>query len=74
MLATPGAIDWSMGWIWAKIALIVAMSAMHGYLGKWRKDFEADRNTRTTKFYRMMNEVPTLFMIAVVILVIVKPF
>ena len=74
MLATPGVIDWSTGWIWAKIALIVAMTAMHGFLGKWRKDFEADRNTRPGKFYRMMNEVPTLLMILVVILVIVKPF
>lgn len=74
MMATPGAIDWSMGWIWAKIALIAAMSAMHGYLARWRKDFEADRNTRPAKFYRMMNEVPTLFMVVVVILVIVKPF
>ena len=74
MLTTPGAIDWSMGWVWAKIALIVAMTAMHGFLGKWRKDFEADRNTRPGKFYRMMNEVPTLLMIFVVILVIVKPF
>ena len=74
MLATPGAIDWSMGWVWAKIALIVAMTAMHGFLGKWRKDFEADRNTRPGKFYRMMNEVPTLLMIFVVILVIVKRF
>ena len=74
MLATPGVIDWSTGWIWAKIALIVAMTAMHGFLGKWRKDFEADRNTRPGKFYRMMNEVPTLLMIFVVILVIVKPF
>ena len=74
MLATLGAIDWSMGWVWAKIALIVAMTAMHGFLGKWRKDFEADRNTRPGKFYRMMNEVPTLLMIFVVILVIVKPF
>lgn len=74
MLATPGAIDWSMGWVWAKIALIVAMTSMHGFLGKWRKDFEADRNTRPGKFYRMMNEVPTLLMIFVVILVIVKPF
>jgi protoporphyrinogen IX oxidase len=74
MLATPGVIDWSTGWIWAKIALIVAMTAMHAFLGKWRKDFEADRNTRPGKFYRMMNEVPTLLMIFVVILVIVKPF
>lgn len=74
MLATPGAIDWSMGWVWAKIVLIVAMTAMHGFLGKWRKDFEADRNTRPGKFYRMINEVPTLLMIFVVILVIVKPF
>lgn len=74
MLATPGAIDWSMGWIWVKIAMIVAMSGIHGLLDRWRRDFEADRNVRPAKFYRMWNEAPTIPLIVIVIMVIVKPF
>lgn len=74
MLATPGFIDWSEGWVWAKLALVVAMTIVHGGLSRWRKDFEADRNVRPAKFYRVMNEVPTLILIVVVILVVVKPF
>lgn len=63
------------GWLHAKLFLVfVGMSGFHGMLSRWRKDFEADRNVRTATFYRVMNEVPTLIMIAVVILVIVKPF
>ncbi len=74
MLATPGAIDWSMGWIWVKIAMIVAMSGIHGLLARWRRDFEADSNVRPAKFYRMWNEAPTIPLIVIVIMVIVKPF
>jgi len=74
MLATPGAIDWSMGWIWVKIAMIVAMSGIHGLLARWRRDFEADRNVRPAKFYRVWNEAPTIPLIVIVIMVIVKPF
>ena len=74
MLATPGAIDWSMGWIWVKLAMIVAMSGIHGLLARWRRDFEADRNVRPAKFYRMWNEAPTIPLIVIVIMVIVKPF
>ena len=74
MMATPGIVDWSAGWIWAKIALIVAMTAVHGGLARWRRDFAADRNVRPAKFYRVMNEVPTLLLIGIVILAVVKPF
>jgi putative membrane protein len=74
MLATPDAIDWSMGWIWVKLAMIVAMLAIHGLLARWRRDFEADRNIRPAKFYRMWNEAPTIPLIVIVIMVIVKPF
>lgn len=74
MLATPDAIDWSMGWIWVKLAMIVAMLAIHGLLARWRRDFEADRNIRPGKFYRMWNEAPTIPLIVIVIMVIVKPF
>jgi putative membrane protein len=74
MLATPDAIDWSMGWIWVKLAMIVAMLAIHGLLARWRRDFEADRNIRPAKFYRMWNEAPTIPLIVIVIMAIVKPF
>ncbi len=74
MLATPDAIDWSMGWVWVKLAMIVAMLAIHGLLARWRRDFEADRNIRPAKFYRMWNEAPTIPLIVIVIMAIVKPF
>jgi protoporphyrinogen IX oxidase len=68
-------IDWSAdGWFHAKLALVILLSAFHGLLAKWTKDFALDRNTRSPRFYRIANEVPTLLMIGIVILVIVRPF
>lgn len=64
----------SEGWFHAKMAAVVVMTGAHMAMAKWRKDFEADANTRSETFYRIANEVPTVLMIAVVILVIVKPF
>jgi putative membrane protein len=70
-----GAIDWSADyWFHAKLTLVILLSGFHGALSRWRKDFEADRNTRSQRFYRIANEVPTLIMIIVVLLVVVKPF
>ena len=74
MLATPGAIDWSMGWIWVKLAMIGLMAAIHGLLARWRRDFESDRNTRPARFYRMWNEAPTIPLIVIVMMAVVKPF
>ena len=62
------------GWLHAKIALVVAMSGFHGYLSGSVRRFAEDRNEKSARHWRMMNEVPTLLMIAIVILVIVKPF
>lgn len=62
------------GWLHAKLALVLAMSAMHGFLSRWVRAFAADRNLHSQKFYRIINEVPTVLMILIVILVIVKPF
>ena len=65
---------WTEGWMMAKGVLIIGMTIVHHYFSLWRKDFEADRNTRSTKFYRLANEIPTVLMIGIVILVIVQPF
>ncbi len=74
-LAFSGVIDWSKdGWFHAKLFLVLVLSAYHGLLAKWTKDFALDRNTRLPRFYRIANEVPTLLMILIVILVVVRPF
>jgi putative membrane protein len=62
------------GWLQAKVALVIVLTWYHHLLGAWRKDFAQDRNRRSAKFYRMANEVPTILMVGIVILVIVKPF
>ena len=65
---------YASGWLHAKVLLVLILLGVHGFLSRTVKDFAADRNTRPAKFYRMINEVPTLLMIGIVILVIVKPF
>jgi len=62
------------GWLHAKLALVVALSAHHGFQGFWLRSFAAGTNTRPGRFFRIQNEVPTLLMIGIVIFVIVKPF
>jgi putative membrane protein len=54
--------------------LVLLLSAVHGFFARWVKAFAGDRNPHSQKFYRIINEVPTILMIAIVILVIVKPF
>jgi putative membrane protein len=61
-------------WLHAKLGLVVALSAAHGFFAKWVKDFAADRNRHTQKFYRIINEVPTVAMILIVLLAVLKPF
>ena len=73
LMATPDLIDWSTGWIYAKLVLVVIMFGLQGAYSRWCLDFEADRNTRSARFYRTANEVPTLLLIAIVILVVVRP-
>ena len=62
------------GWLDAKLAFVVVLSGLHGLLARWRKDFAADRNRHSEKFYRIINEVPTVLLIVIVILAVVKPF
>ena len=61
-------------WLHIKLALVLVLIGYHVYCGKIVADFRNDRNTRNDRFYRMLNEFPTLILIAVVILVVVKPF
>jgi protoporphyrinogen IX oxidase len=74
LLLTPGVVDWAQGWIYAKLTLVAGLAALHHAMGRWRKEFAEDRNRRPARFYRVANEVPTLLLIAIVILVVVKPF
>ncbi len=68
-------VDWSeAGWFHLKLLLVVAMSGFTGFLARWTREFAEDRNTHSQRFYRIANEVPTLLMIVVVILAVVKPF
>lgn len=72
LVLTP---EWlSQPWLHAKLLLVVFLTASHVAMSRWRQDFAADRNSRPQRFFRMINEVPTLLMIGIVILVIIKPF
>jgi putative membrane protein len=62
------------GWLHAKLVLVLAMSGVHGMLVRYVRDFAADRNRKSQKFYRIINEVPTVLLILIVILAVVKPF
>lgn len=75
LVFTPGIVDWSQDlWAWGKAVLVIGMTVYHHSLVKWWRAFAEDRNTHPGRYYRMMNEVPTVLMAGIVILVIVKPF
>lgn len=70
-----GGVDWATaGWLHAKIFLVVIMVALHGMLAKWRKDFAAGHIPHSPRFFRIINEVPSVLLIGIVILAVVKPF
>jgi putative membrane protein len=64
----------SSRWFLAKLGLVAVLSGMHGLMARWTADFAADRNQHDHRFFRIMNEIPTVLMIGIVILVVVKPF
>ncbi len=74
MASIPGVVDMHALWFPVKLVLVLLMTGFHGACSRWRRDFLNDRNRRPEKFYRIANEVPTLLLIAIVVLVIVKPF
>ena len=63
-----------VGWMQWKLVLVLALSALHGLNAKWVRDFARDQNRRSGRFYRIANEIPTLLMIGIVVLAVVKPF
>lgn len=75
LVATPGVLDWSRDlWIYPKIAAVLTLTWFHHWLGLRRREFAIDANTRSGRTYRLMNEFPTLLLLLIVALVVVKPF
>jgi putative membrane protein len=74
LAGTPGVVDWRMGWIWTKLVLVVGLIVFHFALARWRVTFSIDRNRHSARFFRTINELPTLALIGIVVLVVVKPF
>ena len=69
-----GAIGLNHGWLHAKLLLVVVMTAYHFMLGRHLRRFANDGNEKPERYFRLINEVPTLLMVAIVVLVVVKPF
>ena len=70
----PGVLDWSDIWPWVKLISIIAMTWFHFWLAKRQRDFELGDNQLTGKTYRIINEVPTVLLLVIVIMVVVRPF
>jgi putative membrane protein len=74
-LALAADLDaWGEPWMHAKFAAVIALSTIHGFFARWRRAFDNDDNRHSARFYRYMNEIPTLLMVAIVLLVVLKPF
>ena len=73
-MISMGGVDWSQGWPWVKAAFVLVLAGVHGILARQTRAFATDTNTKPTKYFRVINEVPTIAMIIIVIMVIVKPF
>jgi protoporphyrinogen IX oxidase len=65
---------YAAGWLHAKVVLVLALSALHGFFVRWVRQFALDQNRHSQKFYRIINEVPAVLMVGIVILAVVKPF
>ena len=70
----PGTIDWSLAWPWAKLLSILCMTTFHFWLMVRQRAFEQGKNKLRGRMYRIMNEVPTVLLLVIVIMVIVRPF
>lgn len=75
LVLTPGIVDWrTEGWFHVKVLAVLTLTWLHHWLARRRKDFARDANTRSGRTYRMMNELPTLLLVVIVVMVVVRPF
>jgi putative membrane protein len=74
LIGLPGVVNWSMGWMPVKLVAVLGLLGAHGAMEVWAKKFARGENTHSQRFYRIINEVPTLLMIVIVVMVIAKPF
>ena len=74
LACVPGVVDWRSGWIWSKLTLVLLLTILHMAMAKWRRGFAEGRYPHTPGFLRAANEIPTLIMIGIVLLVVFKPF
>lgn len=74
LMYTPGIVDWTSAWMWLKLGFVLGLVVMHGFMEVWRAQFARDVNQHSGRFYRLMNEAPTLLMVGIVLVVVAKPF
>jgi putative membrane protein len=74
LLSVPGIVDWHMKWIWVKLAAVLVLLAVHGGCEKWTKQFAAGTIPHSARFFRIVNEVPTVALIVIIGMVVLKPF
>ena len=74
LLKTNGIINWTEKWIYFKLLGVFLLLVVHNLLGRYRKDFFLDKNKHSRKFYKILNEVPTILLIVIILLVYLKPF
>lgn len=74
LLVSSPAVSWDSGWLHVKLFFVAVMSVLHGMMARWRRDFADDANRHEARFYRVLNEVPTVLMVVIVLAVVIKPF
>ncbi|WP_122038376.1 protoporphyrinogen oxidase HemJ [Asaia bogorensis] len=74
LASLPGVIDWSAPWWWIKLVTVLLLCGFHGFCARWRREFSHDLRLHPERYYRIANEVPTLLMIVIVIMIVARPF
>lgn len=74
LLLVEGVVDWNNTWIYIKLFSVVGLIGIHHYLSKLRKIFDQDKNIHSAKYYKFLNEAPTILLIVIIIMVYIKPF
>jgi putative membrane protein len=74
LLFAPGMINWKAGWLHGKLSLVLILTGFHVFMVRYQRDFEQNKNKKSEKFFRIINEVPTVIMILIIFLVVLQPF